>query len=347
MAEINTPRLMAAAKEFNIGTNTLIDFLVSKSFSSDDLKPSTKLTEEMYRVLQVEFQPDKVAKQKAEQIDLPKNAPADSKKRKDEQDLSFTKKETVKAKVEKLPVAETVEATVPEETIIKEPTETVEEKTPTEKSKKPKEEIKPEAKETNDTEITRIEAPEVEGIKVVDKIDLTTIDSSVRPKKDTKKIDTKSKTKAGTEKEAPVEKKPQPVEPEIVKGPAIVPEKVVPEVTNIKFVKLEGPNLLMKGAREKELWLKKSRQQEIIVLMKAHQDLTLPIGHMALEEEAGSTEMLPLYAAKKKRLTKRKFRIRLRKHRRNSQVPEEEVKALKLNIVSKREKKLLKMQAMK
>ncbi len=246
MAEINTPRLMAAAKEFNIGTNTLIDFLVSKSFSSDDLKPSTKLTEEMYRVLQVEFQPDKVAKQKAEQIDLPKNAPADGKKRKDEQDLSFTKKEAVKTKVEKPSVVETVEATVPEETIIKEATETAEEKIPAAKIKKPKEETTPEVKETNDTEITRIEAPEVEGIKVVDKIDLTTIDSSVRPKKDTKKIDTKSKTKAGTEKETPVEKKPEPVEPEIIKVPTIVPEKVVPEVTNIKFVKLEGPKIMGK-----------------------------------------------------------------------------------------------------
>ena len=59
---------MAAAKEFNIGTNTLIDFLVSKSFNGDDLKPSTKLSVDMYRVLQSEFQGDKVAKQKAEQL---------------------------------------------------------------------------------------------------------------------------------------------------------------------------------------------------------------------------------------------------------------------------------------
>ena len=73
MAEINTPRLMAAAKEFNIGTGTLTDFLVSKGFEASDLKPSSKISEEMYRVLQVEFQPDKVARQKAEQIDLPKN----------------------------------------------------------------------------------------------------------------------------------------------------------------------------------------------------------------------------------------------------------------------------------
>ena len=63
---------MAAAKEFNIGTNTLIDFLISKNFNGDDLKPTSKLSEEMYRVMQSEFQQDKVAKQKAQQIDLPK-----------------------------------------------------------------------------------------------------------------------------------------------------------------------------------------------------------------------------------------------------------------------------------
>src|SRR6187551_3271694 len=106
MAEINTPRLMAAAKEFNIGTGTLTDFLVSKGFETSDLKPSSKISEEMYRVLQVEFQPDKVAKQKAEQIDLPKNAPSENKKRKDEQDLSFNKKEPAKPVKEEKPVEE-------------------------------------------------------------------------------------------------------------------------------------------------------------------------------------------------------------------------------------------------
>ena len=81
MAEVNTPRVMAAAKEFNIGKDTLVDFLVSKGFQEDDLKPNSRISEEMYRVLQIEFQPDKVAKQKAEQIDLPKNAVTDFKKR--------------------------------------------------------------------------------------------------------------------------------------------------------------------------------------------------------------------------------------------------------------------------
>ena len=65
---------MAAAKEFNIGKDTLVDFLVSKGFSKDDLKPTSKLTEDMFRSLQQEFQGDKVAKMKSDQIDLPKGS---------------------------------------------------------------------------------------------------------------------------------------------------------------------------------------------------------------------------------------------------------------------------------
>src|SRR5215212_2327424 len=105
MSEVNTPRLMAAAKEFNVGKDTLIDVLVSKGFSGDDLKPTSKITEDMYRVLQLEFQQDKVAKQKAEQIDLPKNATAESKKKRDEEDISIRKKEA--AKLKDTPVAPT------------------------------------------------------------------------------------------------------------------------------------------------------------------------------------------------------------------------------------------------
>src|SRR5262245_26164522 len=97
MSEVatNTPRLMAAAKEFNIGKDTLIEFLESKGFANEDLKPTAKLTEQMYRVLQQEFQQDKVARQNAEKIELTKTpAAGDTKRKKDEEDLSFKKKET-------------------------------------------------------------------------------------------------------------------------------------------------------------------------------------------------------------------------------------------------------------
>src|SRR5882757_93736 len=90
MAETTTLRLMAAAKEFNIGKDTLVDFLVGKGFSKDDLKPTSKLTEDMYRSLQQEFQGDKVAKIKSDQIDLPKGS-LEGKKKKDEEPPLFRK----------------------------------------------------------------------------------------------------------------------------------------------------------------------------------------------------------------------------------------------------------------
>src|SRR5215471_2347846 len=115
MAETaTTPRLMAAAKEFNIGKETLVDFLVAKGFSKDDLKPTSKLTEDMYRSLQMEFQSDKVAKLKSDQIDLPKGS-LEAKKKKDEEAALVFKKEVKKAdKPEPAPV---VEEKAPEEPV--------------------------------------------------------------------------------------------------------------------------------------------------------------------------------------------------------------------------------------
>ncbi|MDQ2718187.1 MAG: translation initiation factor IF-2 [Bacteroidota bacterium] len=248
MSELNTPRLMAAAKEFNIGTNTLIDFLVSKNFSGDDLKPSTKLSGEMYRVLQVEFQPDKVAKQKAEQVDLPKNAPADGKKRRDEQDLSFTKKENVKPKEEvhqPLPVPE-IQPPVPEEIII-EQVPVVEQ--PVVIEEPVVEIVHSELQENNHPIITKIEAPEVEGLKVIDKIDLSTIDSSVRPKKDGRKNkeEIKAKVKGVIQKEHEPEQTEETPPLNAPVGPVVEPKKDVPAIiTNIKAAKLEGPKIMGK-----------------------------------------------------------------------------------------------------
>ena len=86
---------MAAAKEFNIGKDTLVDFLVGKGFSKDELKPTSKLSEDMYRSLQQEFQGDKVAKIKSDQIDLPKGS-VEAKKKKEDETIVF-KKDTKKA----------------------------------------------------------------------------------------------------------------------------------------------------------------------------------------------------------------------------------------------------------
>jgi len=163
MAETTTMRLMAAAKEFNIGKDTLVDFLVSKGFSKDDLKPTSKLTEEMYRSLQQEFQSDKVAKIKSDQIDLPKGS-TEAKKKKEDEAVLF-KKEIKKPAKEETPPEPVVVAVV-------EP---------------PKPEPLPEPKKETPPVIVKVEAPEIEGPKVIDKIDLSAIDSSTRPKKKLRK----------------------------------------------------------------------------------------------------------------------------------------------------------------
>jgi translation initiation factor IF-2 len=223
MSEANTPRLMAAAKEFNIGKDTLIDFLVSKGFSSDDLKPTSKLTEDMYRVLQGEFQQDKVAKQKAEQIELTKTS-AEAKKKKDEEDLSIKKKEAAKPK-EEIKAAEEKKPEPPAE-----PVQPVKEK---------------EAP-------IKLEAPEIEAPKIIDKIDLDAIDSSTRPKKAAKKKEEEEESKEEKpaakkikKEEEPKEEKPAAVAPAAEVKPA-VEEDLPPVIENIQADKLTGPKILGK-----------------------------------------------------------------------------------------------------
>ena len=257
---------MAAAKEFNIGTNTLIDFLVSKNFNADDLKPSTKLSEDMYRVLQGEFQQDKAARQKAEQIDLPKGASSDAKKKKDEEDLSVKKKEEKgKAKTAEKPaeVAQEPVATpapVVEEIPVEEkPAPVVAEVAP------PVVEVPvtPAAAKEPESNITKIEAPELESPKVLSKIDLDSIDSSTRPKKSAKKKDEAPVSSPKTEKEVtPAKEAPkppsakgksaveEPVKAPVVEAPAPAVEEPVVDgpakIENIQAARLTGPKIMGK-----------------------------------------------------------------------------------------------------
>ncbi len=257
MSEVatNTPRLLNAAREFNIGKDTLIEFLESKGFKRDDLTPTAKLTEQMYRVLQSEFQQDKAAKEKAQKIELSKGAGVtEPKKKRDEEDLSIKKKETVAVvtpSVEKAVEAKPVEVVVPVVEIPKE--EKPVEVKPVEKIPEPVAEITVIEKvvtETPKIELTRLDAPELEAPKVVTKIDLDAIDSSTRPKKATKKVEEKPiVTTPKVEVPAVAEKPVAIVAAAIVADPAKVDEPVINApavIENIKADKLEGPKILGK-----------------------------------------------------------------------------------------------------
>ncbi|HRP58068.1 translation initiation factor IF-2, partial [Agriterribacter sp.] len=237
MAEKKLPRLLAAAKEFNIGQETLIDFLIGKGFAKDELKPTSKLTEEMYYSLQQEFSSDKAAKAKSDQIEIPKGNVIEGRKKKDEEEILF-KKEVKKKQPEK------------------EATDTTE----IPASRVPEQEAPPASKtvpEQPQPEITKIEAPEIEGPKVLDKIDLSAIDSSTRPKKTAKK---KAEEKIPEEKKAAKEEGVSPAEPEKIPEADPAPAKTeaspaemksaepeqeeIPVIENIRAEKLEGPRIV-------------------------------------------------------------------------------------------------------
>ncbi|MFZ9660629.1 MAG: translation initiation factor IF-2 [Chitinophagaceae bacterium] len=226
MSETNTPRLMAAAKEFNIGKDTLVDFLVIKGFSKDDLKPTSKLSEDMYRALVHEFASDKAAKIKSDQIEIPKGSTGDAKKKKDEEEIVF-KKESKKKK-EAVAEPEPVAPAVVEEPVLA----TKEALVPAEPVEIP-EELKV-------TETLKLEAPELDGPKILDKIDLDAIDSSTRPKKTTKKPAAKSK-KVTEELEKPAKEPEAPIPAPVIE---VVSEEVVPDSLRIDAPELEGPKIV-------------------------------------------------------------------------------------------------------
>lgn len=238
MSELKLPRLLAAAKEFNIGQDTLVEFLVKKGFNRDDLKPTAKLQEDQYYALQAEFQSDKVAKNKADQVEIPKGAQGEAKKKKDEEEITFRKEEKKPAKEEPKPAEPVVEAPKPEPVV-----------------EKPAAPAPPPPPVVAEAEVVKIDAPELEGTKVVTKIDLSAIDSSTRPKKTAKKKE--EKEEAPAVEEAPKSKKkeeaaPAPVAEPVAVTPAPAPAPVAPEeptgptITNIRAEKLEGPKILGK-----------------------------------------------------------------------------------------------------
>lgn len=247
MSELKLPRLLAAAKEFNIGQDTLIEFLVKKGFPKDDLKPTAKLSEDQYRALMAEFQGDKVAKNKADLVEIPKGSSGEAKKKKDEEEISFRKEEKKvvapkeEAKSIEVPEAKPVEVEIPEVApVIEQTPEPIAISAPA---------IEEKTTPVVETEKVKIETPEIEGPKVINKIDLSAIDSSTRPKKPVKKQEPPIAPKPAPANESasktiPVEKPSPVVETAAPAAPAV--EDSPPAIENIRAEKLEGPKILGK-----------------------------------------------------------------------------------------------------
>ncbi len=276
-------RLSKAAREFNIGSSTIVEFLSKKGVEISS-NPNTKLTAEMYDLLGQEFQSEKTVKAEAEKIGLDyadhKTVTIDDSvtpKKKVEFDEEFDevfikdlgiskesdavepKKVEPKSKEEKeeVKVEEEEVKTAPKEKekAAKSPAKVAKEEKEEEEQKDKKKEKQPEEeKPKKEVKETAPAEDEEESLKVVGKIDLEKINMKTKPTRKTaeeKKKEREEKEAAKKKaKEAPEKKSEEKVvEPEVVEE---VIEEVVDEVVEEKVVtKEEEPDNFMETKIDK------------------------------------------------------------------------------------------------
>lgn len=260
-------RLNKAAANLNISSSRIVEFLSSKGVSVDN-NPNTKLEGDVYDLLLEEFAADASVKKKSKETSLTREkketVSLDDNKLKDdepriieeEEDLSV---EQLKISAQKSTSQEStppVEETPEEETVeVKEPKEDplLVETSKTEDSadEQVKEtgndeatadivsESKPAEEPTAKQEETQDSDPNALGVKMVGKIDLSSINSKTRPDK-RKKEDKKAPTQQTQKSAEPVKKETKPVEPTL-KQEEKTPEK--PQKEEIELIKATSEKL--------------------------------------------------------------------------------------------------------
>jgi len=230
--ENTTPRLLAAAKEFNIGKETLVEFLTNKKFEVNASNPNTKLTEDMYFALQAEFAKDKLVKKKSDEIALPKGQSAEARKKAAEA-APIAAAEASPAKEEKVIItAPKVELKVVGKLEEKKAPKASAQTAAKVKDKETASEALSQAANAleeapkKEKKVAKIEEPEhidlkskkVDGPNILGKINLDDLNQSTRPKKSVKKKEEEVSEKAvkpSTKKAA----KEKPIETEKAEAP--------------------------------------------------------------------------------------------------------------------------------
>ena len=237
-------RLSKVTQEFNLGLNTILDFLNDKGFNVENSR-NAKITPEMYDALSGAFQKEKKVKEKSAKIEVKKpvkeTVSIEEEKPKPEEKPA---EPVVEAKLEPKPEPVVVIA----EPVAEEVSDPVKEIAP---------EPEPEVKVAKKPEIIEVDASQNEGkggLKVLGKIDL----KDIAPKKSAKK-DRPSLKKGTPEKvnkpnskkadKAPVkevvsEKKKLEEKP-VEKAPE-APKKPVEDFLEIRRDKIDGPKVLGK-----------------------------------------------------------------------------------------------------
>ncbi|ROI02166.1 translation initiation factor IF-2 [Chryseobacterium sp. G0240] len=221
-------RLNKAVKEFNISMSRLVEFLQSRGFEVES-NPNAQLEEAAYSALEAEFAKD-------------------GEQRKASHEVVITKVPEEKLEIEEKKTPEVIRAKAnkPETKILGkidlEPKTPEVEETPAAPVVAPVEEKKEEiVKEEPEVKA----APEKQEFKVLDKIDLSQIESRNRPvKKDKPKMEEKKEEEKPVE---PVKETPKPVvEEKKIEAPKVEAESEAQEPQKIETVyqKLDGPKIV-------------------------------------------------------------------------------------------------------
>jgi len=256
MAEVSkATRLSKAAREFNVGIHTIVDFLSKKGIEIEQ-KPSTKLDPEAYELLVAEFQTEKAVKEESKKMELDTSQHTsigiddidrdtekeDSDK---EEDIIIQKTSIIDTEVKKAdPVA--VEEPSKADTAEDKKEKISEEKPAKKASVKKKEEPstdKESEEKTEDVEkkpsTAEVSEEKDESIKVLDKIDLDAINQKTRP---TKKSKEEKKAEKAAKKKTPAKKE----------EPAIEAVEEEPVSEDIKADKVEEKAVEESAAKTKE-----------------------------------------------------------------------------------------------
>ncbi len=260
-------RLSKIAREFNIGTSTIVDFLAKKGMSIDS-NPNTKLSQEAYEILAKEFQKEKSLKDEVRKTGL-----------------SFTKRESIS-----IPDGSKEEEDVPEVAARKEKEKDEDEPEEQEllikdlKSSLVKEARSEEEKKPEDEASEKVK---LSGPKILGKLDSDKLSGKAPAKKE---------EKPAPEEEKPEEKKTQPV---VEKKPETPVEKEVPAAEKpaekvaepVKKAKEETP-VKEEKKEEKQEEAKEEKKEE------KKPDVAAPKVEKPAEEKKAPKETAPKPAAK-------------------------------------------------
>ncbi|WP_294211754.1 translation initiation factor IF-2 [uncultured Chryseobacterium sp.] len=225
-------RLNKAVKEFNISMSRLVEFLQSRGFVVES-NPNAQLEEAAYSALEAEFAKD-------------------GEQRKASHEVVITKVPEEKLEIEEKKTPEVIraKANIKPETKVLGKIDLDPKKPEADEAPAPSPAPAPEAEEKKEAEPVSENrpAPEKQEFKVLDKIDLSQIESRNRPvKKDKPKVEEKKAEEKPAEQPVKETPKPEPVQaPVEIKSeqPAAEPESQEPQKIETVYQKLDGPKIV-------------------------------------------------------------------------------------------------------